>query len=291
MPSSAAKVLLALVLFGPNLATSESDCAGRESCAADADEASLLAQRHVKRTEASSRRRGGGCSAVTGTKTTVSPSVTDFTGMSVGGDFDVTYDDGHPYEVTVQVDTGLTSYLDVSVNSGVLTIGWQNSVWSLGCNELPEPDVLVKSPTFLTSISASASAEVQYPPRGGPKGYGLGPTVDSITLSATSSGKVQVKSLTVTSADISASSSGEVDVKYMTADTVTITASSDGDVDGGKTNNMEIQGSSGAEVEFTITGTATGSLSSGAVLKHSGGGDVSGVQISSGARIKIQSDD
>jgi hypothetical protein len=220
-----------------------------------------------------------------GTKTTVNPSVTDFTGMDVGGDFDVTYDDGHPYEVTVQVDTGLKSYLDISVKSGVLTIGWKNSVWSL-CDDPPEPDVLVKSPTFLTSISARASAEVEYPPRGGPKGYGAGPTVDSITLSATSGGKVEVKSLTVTSADITATTGGEVDVKYMTADTVTISATSEGEVDGGKTKDMEISGTTGAEVEFTITGTATGSLTTGATLKYSGGGDVSGVETSTGANIK-----
>lgn len=276
-----AKMLLLAAILGLAGAASE-DCVS-DACLADSDDSSLLAHRSVMSS------RGRKCDKETGDKVQYDATLPSFTQLDVAGDFEVSFDKGDAQSVKVRVDSGLNRYVNLSVTDSVLFISFNPN---MTCTDIDEtPKISITSPTFLKSIAASTDAQVQFP--GWP--FKLGPeidaTTDGLSLMASLDAQIDVKKLNATSIHVIAKDEGKVDLQWTTAETVTIVASSDGRVEGGSTKTLMVDASSDAEVVFKVTGSATGSVTSGAKFKYEGGGDVSNVTTSDGGRVKYYEDE
>jgi len=196
--------------------------------------------------------------------TTTETTVAAFSAVAVEGDVDVDLVVGSASKVEVYADSALASSVVVGVSQGTLSITFHPS-----CEDVDEdPKVTVTSPSLPTAITASQDAEFEFPGGSGRRRYGTAATVESMSLTASSDAKIQLRQVQVTGTlDITTSADGDVDTQDTNSPLTTVTASSDSQVQGGSTTNLESTISGHSQVKYYVTGTASGSVTEYSKLK------------------------
>jgi hypothetical protein len=197
-------------------------------------------------------------------------SVSSFTGISVGGSFDVEIKTGDSQQVEVEADDNIIKYVETSVSGGVLNINLEG-MHSLNNVHLK---VVITTPE-LASITASASADVKALDQ--LKGNG------KISFEASSSAEIEAE-VDAPSIFVDANSSGTVTLKGKTKD-YKATVSSSGEIKTfdllSENTNVEANSSGSAEVHASVHLKADAS-SSGSI-EYKGGASVDKSESSSGS--------
>jgi len=149
--------------------------------------------------------------------------------------------------------------VSVAQNGGKLTIGYQGCV--NGNSHYRKPKVTVCGASFVSEVQATSSADFEFEGQA---------TVSSLTLTAESSGKIGIGKVTASSLTVHATSGGHIDLEDSCMDQCVFTTQSSGKIEGGTCNTLEVNESSSSNVEVTLTGSATRTVSSSAKLEVHG---------------------
>jgi len=260
------------------IAKASASCDGGGECIVDADEAfSLLQAATAKR---SGRRRTSsstGCVKPSGSFTTKQVNVGGaITSISAAGDLNVEFSLCASDSVSVRADDAVMPAVSVTQNGGKLTIGYQGCV--IGNSRYRKPVVSICGASFVSEVQATSSADFEF------KGSA---TVSSLTLTAESSGKIEIDSFTASTVTAHATSSGKIDLGDSRTDQCVFTTQSSGNIEGGTCNTLEVDASSSSKVEIILTGSASGTVASGSELEVEGRGSVSGVTTTSGGKVDV----
>lgn len=263
------------------IAKAGASCDGGGECIVDADEAfSLLQAATAKR---SGRRRTSsstGCVKPSGSFTTQQVKVGGaITSILAAGDLNVEFSvcaPGASDSVSVRADDAVMPAVSLAQNGGTLTIGYQGCV--IGNSRYRKPVVSICGASFVSEVQATSSADFEF------KGSA---TVSSLTLTAESSGKIEIDSVTASKVTAHATSSGKIDLGDSQTDQCVFTTQSSGKIEGGTCNTLEVDASSSSKVEITLTGSASGTVASASKLEVEGPGSASGVTTMSGGKVDV----
>lgn len=219
-------------------------------------------------------------------------SPSSFPTVIANGDIEVGLVVGSASKVEVVVDSGLQSYINTSVgDQGQLSI-----TFSAPCEDIDEqPKVTVTSPSLPTTLSATHDAQIKFPTNRRRSNSNIEASVESMTLTATSEAKIELKKVDVTETlRITVQGDAKVDTDKTVSPHTYITAMSHSQVQGGTTTALEVGVSGDSQVKYTVTGAATGSVTGASELKFKVKGgpvpDYSAVTKDSSSKIKIDYD-
>ena len=201
--------------------------------------------------------------------------VGEFSGVDVGGGFEVEIKQGSSYKVRVEADDNILEDIETEVSGGVLTIEYRKGV---DINDATMK-VYVETPS-LRSVDASASATV--------KVEGILRSDKSLHFEASSAASIEAE-IDAPSTKIEASSSGKVVLKGRTKD-LDAEASSAGSIEAREllSETARAEASSGASVEVHASLKLNGEANSGGSVSYRGEPAVSKEENSGGSISKIQ---
>merc|ERR1719230_2295970 len=122
--------------------------------------------------------------------------------------------------------------------------------------------------TLPTTLSATHDAQIKFPTNRRRSNSNIEASVESMTLTATSDAKIELKKVDVTETlRITVQGDAKVDTQRTVSPHTYITAMSHSQVQGGTTTALEVGVSGNSQVKYTVTGAATGSVTGDSELK------------------------
>ena len=212
------------------------------------------------------------CHVITGSGNIISDKriTGDFTGISVGGDFQVELSTGSATEVTVEADDNVMPYIETRVSSGVLKIRTKN----LHSYSNVHMKIYITAPD-ITDINVSASADLI--------AKDILKSDRSISFHASSSGTITAE---VEAPEVANSASSAATIK-ITGKTKSYTAdaSSGADLKAADllSENTNVTVSSGASAHVYASINLTANASSGGNISYRGGANVQKTSSSGGS--------
>ena len=199
-------------------------------------------------------------------------SVGNFSGISVGGSFEVEVKIGPVAEVTIEADDNIMKYIETGVSGNILKIRTED----LHNYSDVHMKIYITTPG-LTSIRASASAEVRV--------IGVLSGNNKLSFHASSSGSIETE-VDAPQVETDASSGATINLSGKTK-SYNAEASSGADI---KTwdllsENADVSVSSGASAKVHASLTLKASASSGAVVTYHGAANVN-KSVSSGGSVE-----
>jgi hypothetical protein len=194
-----------------------------------------------------------------GDLTTQTRQVSSFTGLRVGGAFDVVLKQGDSYGVVVQADADIIDYITTEVKDGILHIGMKEHHQEIFHNN----SILKVTVTYkeITSLDLSGASEVKTENR-----------LNGTDLSIESSGASEVKlDMAVQNLEMTLSGASKLNLTG-TAAQGKIDASGASEVNAAELaiTNLSIYGSGAIDAKVNVSGTLKANVSGACTVKYLG---------------------
>ena len=216
----------------------------------------------------------GGHHVATGSVTTRTFQVDDFTAFNTGGNRDVVFRQGETSSVTITMQESLFDVLRIDVRSGTLDIGFDGSV--SGANR-QRVYVYASRPLQAVTLSGSVSATAN----------DAAIFANDVTVAISGSGSVNF-SLDVTQLDITSSGSSSLEFSGY-ADTVDIQRSGTGSISAFDltARNVSISRSGSSRVDISVSDDLTVNSSGSGQIRYRGNPGVSIRSSGSGTVVRV----